>query len=196
MAVTEQELLTRERIPEAETWDLSGIFANQDALRGAMGSVSDLIADVLAFRGRLGESAGVLREALDAAYRARLVLERISVYARLTYDEDTTRGESQAILDEASAIGIRAGQQLAWFDPELLAVPEERLNEFLADEQLTPYRHVVDDVVRNREHTRTPRDRGAARGDWRYLADRPRLLRRARQCRHLLWAGPRRATET
>lgn len=156
MAVTEQELLTRDRVPEAETWDLTGIFMDQDALRESMASVDGLIADVLAYRGRLGESADVLREALDAAYRARLVLERISVYARLSYDEDTTRGESQAILDEASAIGIRAGQQLAWFDPELLAVPEERLNELLADDQLTPYRHVIDDVVRNREHTRTP----------------------------------------
>jgi oligoendopeptidase F len=148
--------LTRDRVPEAETWDLTGIFADQDALRDAMGSVDGLVSDVLAYRGRLGESADVLREALDAAYRARLVLERISVYARLSYDEDTTNGESQAILDEASALAIRASQQLAWFDPELLTVPEETLNTFMADEQLAPYRHVVDDVVRNRAHTRTP----------------------------------------
>jgi oligoendopeptidase F len=148
--------LTRDRVPEAETWDLTGIFVDQDALREAMGSVDRLVADVLAYRGRLAESADVLREALDAAYRARLVLERISVYARLSYDEDTTKGESQGILDEASALAIRASQQLAWFDPELLTVPAESLNAFMADEQLAPYRHVVDDVVRNREHTRTP----------------------------------------
>ena len=154
--MTEQEVLTRDRIPEAETWDLGGIFAGVDSLRGAIDSVDGLIAGVLAFRGRLAESAAVLREALDAAYTARLILERIAVYTRLSYDEDTTNAQNQALLDEASSIGIRAGQQLAWFDPELLAIPEETLDTYLADETLAPYRHVVDDVVRNREHTRTP----------------------------------------
>jgi oligoendopeptidase F len=156
MVMTEQEVLTRDRVPEAETWDLRGIFAGVDSLRGAMDSVDGLIADVLAFRGRLGESAQALRAALDVAYKARLILERIAVYTRLNYDEDTTNAQNQAFLDEASAIGIRAGQQLAWFDPELLTVPEETLGNYLADESLAPYRHVVDDIVRNREHTRTP----------------------------------------
>ena len=156
MVMTEQEVLTRDRVPEAESLDLIGIFAGVDSLRGAMDSVDGLIADVLAFRGRLGESAQALRDALDVAYKARLILERIAVYTRLNYDEDTTNAQNQAFLDEASAIGIRAGQQLAWFDPELLTVPEETLGNYLADESLAPYRHVVDDIVRNREHTRTP----------------------------------------
>src|SRR5690349_2442617 len=156
MVMTEQEVLTRDRVPEAETWDLSGIFAGVGSLRDAMDSVDGLISEVLAFRGRLGESAQTLRDALDVAYKARLILERIAVYTRLTYDEDTTNAQNQAFLDEASAIGIRAGQQLAWFDPELLTVPEETLDSFLADDLLAPYRHVVDDIVRNREHTRTP----------------------------------------
>ena len=72
------------------------------------------------------------------------------------YDEDTTNAQNQALLDEASAIGIRAGQQLAWFDPELLAIPKRHWTPTWPTSRLRPYRHVVDDVVRNREHTRTP----------------------------------------
>ena len=41
--MTEQEVFTRERIPEAETWDLDGKFASDDSLRDAMDSVDGLI---------------------------------------------------------------------------------------------------------------------------------------------------------
>jgi oligoendopeptidase F len=45
---------------------------------------------------------------------------------------------------------------MAWFDPELLALPEETLDGYLASPDLAEYRHYLDDIVRNRPHTRSP----------------------------------------
>ena len=153
--ITEQEVLTRERVPVAETWDLSEIFDSLDAFSSALTEAPKLLEEVLAHQGRLGESAAVLRDAYEAAYRLQHLLERINVFVRLSYDEDTTNSDAQSRLDEATSLSIRIGQQTAWFDPELLEIPEDRLNKMLADPVLEPHRHAIDDVVRNRPHTRS-----------------------------------------
>jgi oligoendopeptidase F len=153
--ITEQEVLTRDRVPVAETWDLSEIFDSLDAFSSALTEAPKLLEEVLAHHGRLGESAAVLRDAYEAAYRLQHLLERINVFVRLSYDEDTTNSDAQSRLDEATSLSIRIGQQTAWFDPELLEIPEDRLNKMLADPVLEPHRHAIDDVVRNRPHTRS-----------------------------------------
>jgi oligoendopeptidase F len=153
--MTENEILTRDRVPEADTWDLSGIFAGTDDVRAQMGFVDELLADVMRHQGHLGDSAERLRNALDAAFALRLAVERITVYARLTYDQDTTNSDAQALLDETTGIAIRVGESLAWFDPEILEIPEDELNASLAMDVLQPYRHVIDDVIRNRPYTRS-----------------------------------------
>jgi oligoendopeptidase F len=156
VVTTEQAVLTRDRVPAAELWDLTELFPGVDSFRDAIGQVEPALAEVLSFRGRLGESAETLRGAMDASVALNLLVERINVYARLTYDEDTTNSESQAMIDQATSISIRVGQSLAWFDPELLAVPEDQLGAFLATETLAPFRHAIDDIVRNRPYTKTP----------------------------------------
>jgi oligoendopeptidase F len=155
VVVTENEILIRDRVPEADTWDLSGIFAGTDDVRAHMESVDDLLADVMRHQGHLGDSAERLRNALDTAFALRLAVERITVYARLTYDQDTTNSDAQALLDETTGIAIRVGESLAWFDPEILEIPEDELNASLATDVLQPYRHVIDDVIRNRPFTRS-----------------------------------------
>jgi oligoendopeptidase F len=156
VVATEQAVLTRDRVPAAELWDLSDLFADVDSFQDAIRHVEPALAAVMAFKDRLGESAETLREAMDATVALHHLVERISVFARLTYDEDTTNSDAQAMVDRATAISIQVGQSLAWFDPELLAVPEERLNAFLATATLAPFRHAIDDVVRNRPYTRSP----------------------------------------
>lgn len=155
MVLTEHELLTRDLVPESETWDLSGICEGVEAARSEMPTIDTLLAQTLRHREHLGESADRLRQALDDIFALRLLVERISVFARLYYDQDTTDGDAQALLDEATGVAIRVGESLAWVDPEVLTIPEERLNALLADDALAPYRHVIDDIVRNRPYTRS-----------------------------------------
>jgi oligoendopeptidase F len=155
VVTTEKEILTRDRVPEAETWDLSGICEGTEAARAQVATIDELLQGVLQHREHLGESSERLRQALDDTFALRLAVERITVFARLSYDQDTTNADAQALLDEATGIAIRVGESLAWFDPEILEIPEDCLNAFLADDGLAPYRHVLDDIVRNRPYTRS-----------------------------------------
>src|SRR4051794_34176246 len=155
MVLAESDVLTRDRVPDQLKWDLSGIFASEDNFSQALEQVDSLVNDVLAYQGRLGESAATLASALAASSALQHLVERLIVYSRLSYDVDTTADASQSRLDAATGVAIRANQTLAWFDPELLAVSDDRLTGFLADQILEPWQHSIDDIVRNRPYTRT-----------------------------------------
>src|SRR5918912_2205158 len=59
------EVPTRDQIAFEDTWDLSGIYPEESAWEGDADRMSALIAVVVDHRGKLGESAPRLRQALD-----------------------------------------------------------------------------------------------------------------------------------
>lgn len=151
----QMDILTRGDVAIGETWDLSTIYPTDAAWEAGLAVAPGLIERAAAYRGRLGESAEILLAAIEAGVALRLVIERIGVYARLTADIDLGDSAGQGRVDRATAVAITAGQQTAWFDPELLALPQETLDGYLAAPELAAYRHHLDDIVRNRPHTRS-----------------------------------------
>ncbi len=156
MVLSESAIRTRDEVDISDTWDLSDIFTSDAEFAVEVASLDSLIAAVVAYQGRLGESALTLLDALNAAVALQHSVERISVYAKLTFDQDTTDSEAQSRMDQATAASIKAGQALSWFDPELLEVDPDTLQAFVAEDHLAPFRHVIDDVVRNRRYTKSP----------------------------------------
>ncbi|MGI8476699.1 MAG: oligoendopeptidase F [Thermomicrobiales bacterium] len=153
--VASNEILTRDAVDVQDTWDLSTIYASDADWDAAASSIPAAIAAAAAYRGRLGESAAVLRAAFDESMRAGLLLEALYVYARLRSDEETGNPAAQARLDRATALSIEAGEALAFFDPEILAIDEARLNALIDDPALAAYRRLLRDLQRRRTHTRS-----------------------------------------
>ena len=155
MVATELEQRNRDQVPVAETWDLTGIFATDADFASGLASVDGLVDTVQSYQGRLGESPQTLADACVATIDLQHLIQRLIVFARLSFDTDTTLAESQSRLDSVTGAAIRASQSLAWFDPELLEIPEDRLTGFLADPVLIPWLHTIDNTVRNRQYTRS-----------------------------------------
>ena len=53
---------------------------------------------------------------------------------------------------KATSAYVRFSTALAFFDPEILAIPEETLNAFLAPDEMKPYRHYIENLTRSRAH--------------------------------------------
>ncbi|MDQ3694729.1 MAG: oligoendopeptidase F [Chloroflexota bacterium] len=153
--IEQSDVLTRDQITLEDTWDLSTIFASDDAWTTEAAGVASLLAGATGHRGHLGESAGRLGQALDDVMRVRLAMERLAVYAMLRRDEDQTDNEAQARYERVTALSIEVGEALAFFEPELLALPEERLDTLVNDPHLTRYHHLLADLQRNRPHVRS-----------------------------------------
>jgi oligoendopeptidase F len=153
--VAQAEQLTRADIPVEETWDLSTIYPDDERWEADAANARVLLDTAVAHRGSLGESAERLRRALDDVMALRRTLERLAVYATLRKDEDTANSEALARYERSTALSIEAGEALAFVQPEVMAIDPQRLAAFLADPVLAPYRHLLDDMLRHRPHTRS-----------------------------------------
>ena len=149
------EVLTRDQIALEDTWDLSGIYPAESDWETDADRMSALIETVANHRGVLGESAVRLRQALDDIMTLRQTLERIRVYAALRRDENLANSQALGRYERSVAIAIEAGESLAFVEPELLALPPERLDELGADPLVAPYQHMIDDLARRRPHVRS-----------------------------------------
>jgi oligoendopeptidase F len=155
MATTMSEIPTRDQVAVEDTWDLTTMYTSDEAWAAAAAEIPALVETAVGFQGRLGEGPSVVAEALSALNTLEERLSMLVVFASLRRDEDTTNTEATARYEQAVALAIRAGQQLAFVQPELLALPEERFRELQAAEALETYRHMFDNLDRQRAHIRS-----------------------------------------
>ncbi len=135
-------------------WNLDELFTGVDAWEAERQRLLVEFPRLAAYRGRLGEGSQTLLEALrltSDTYRAAL---RVYVYANLQQDEDLRDTAAQERNQLAEAMFARFTQETAWIDPELIAVGEERIRSFIdAEPGLAPFRHQLDNTLRQASHT-------------------------------------------
>ncbi|MCO5215312.1 MAG: oligoendopeptidase F [Thermomicrobiales bacterium] len=154
--MTDQSALRlRADIPIEETWDLSGMFADDDAWNAAAESAPAEIESVAAYRGSFVNGPAAIRVALDASYALQEKLGKLIVYALLRKDEDQTNTENLARADKAIQISVLAGEKLSWVTPELVALSPEDMAAAIASEELAPYRFQLENIERGRAHVRS-----------------------------------------
>lgn len=155
MSTATIEQATRQDVPVEETWDLSSYYADDAAFEADLARIPELVRAAASWQGKLGESAANLRNALDDIMAARQTISRTTTYAHLRKDENVADPERAAAFERAIGTAIQASQALAFFQPELLQIPEDAYDEFLQSPELEPYRHALEDAARMRPHVRS-----------------------------------------
>ncbi len=149
------DILTRDMVAAEDTWDLSRIYPDDAAWDADSARVPELLATATAHRGMLDASPMALLVALDDIMEVRRVVERLRTFAALRRDEDQTVADSLARYDRSISLAVQTGEALAWVMPEILAMPEGKLGVFATDAVLHRYRHLLDDVQRQRPYVRS-----------------------------------------
>ena len=149
------DVLLRAEVAIEDTWDLSQIFATDEAWEAEAAQAPALVQAVVGFRGRLNEGPEIIRDALIGLYAAHHSLSRLVVYAALRRDEDQTSAEAIARYETAVALSVQAGQELAFVQPELVGLPNGQLRAAIESAALADYRHMLEDLERQRAHVRS-----------------------------------------
>lgn len=153
LAGNETALPTREQIPESEKWNLDAIFPDTESWEKAFKKVKELISEVEAFRGRLGDSSDTLYALLQKQDKLTELLYKVYVYAHMKSDENTADATFQALNDRAGNLASVAGSRVAFIVPEILAIDPAKLDRFLSEnKELTLYRHALNEITRTRPH--------------------------------------------
>ena len=147
------ELPQRSEVAIQDTWDLTPIFASDEAWYQEFEKLSKDLGDVSGFIGKLTDSADALLSGLkyrdDMSYR----LEMLYVYAHLMFDVDTTDSKYQAMNAKIQSLVADFGASFAFYSTELLAGDEKQIRGFLeSNEALGLYTHEFDRLFKSRAH--------------------------------------------
>ncbi|QII82545.1 oligoendopeptidase F [Jeotgalibaca arthritidis] len=154
-----KKLSKRHELAEETTWDLSAIFESDAVFEKELEEITELAKEVKALQGTVGESSQALLTAIEAILTVNQKLERAYVYSHLKNDQDTANSTYQTLHDKAVAVLTQVNEASSWFNPEVLAIPEETLKAYMTENDgLNAYRHMLEDLTSQRDHVLSARE--------------------------------------
>lgn len=143
----------REDVPTKLTWDLTTIYPTDTAWETDYQAITTLADKLPAIQKELGTSARDLSNGLNQYFDLYRKLEKLYVYASLKHNQDNNNATYQALDQRASALLAEVGAKLAFLEPTILAIPEAKLQQFIAENSnLQVYRHYLEDLTATRAH--------------------------------------------
>lgn len=149
----EKTLKKRVEIPAKDKWKLEDMFASEAQWEEECGKVRKLSDELMAFAGKLSESADVLLSYWKKHDEMLYYMSRVYCYANQRYDEDTAVSKNQANLTKAEAVWVAASSAESFAAPEILAIAEETLAAFYSEKpELAQYKRAMDEIRRSKDH--------------------------------------------
>lgn len=146
-------LPSRASVRVEDTWDLSKLFADDAAWDAELKKLERRIDKHRQWAGRLGESAATLAEFLKYNSSSERLAERLGNYAYLRAAEDQANPDYQRMLGRWRSVSTRLSEATSFLQPELLAIPANKLQRLLADPRLALYRLLIERMLRFRPYT-------------------------------------------
>ena len=135
------------------TWALEDIYPSDEAWDAAYAEAQNFSRQISAFRGRLGSSARTLLEFLQLGETISVAFDSLYGYAQRRSDEDTAVSKYQGMSSKAISLMVAVDAAGSFETPELLAIPDEKLDQFYQElPELTVYRTYLGNLRRKRAH--------------------------------------------
>ena len=148
-----KQLPTRESLPTELTWDLTPIFADDQAFDTAFADLKEELKQADKYKGTLATNATAFLAALEFCLAIYRKLETLYVYSHLKNDQDTANTTYQGLYARASSLLAETSAAISWFEPEVLTLSDDQIWSYFEEEpKLAVYRHYVAQMVDNRAH--------------------------------------------
>lgn len=136
-------------------WDLTELYADDATWDAARKAALAALPGLARYKGRLGESAATLADALVLQSDLGRTISRIYVYVALKSDEDVRNAAYQEKKAQAIDLYTAFGEATAWVSPELLTVGKAKIDGFVAANQTlrTRFDFYLANIVRQAPHT-------------------------------------------
>lgn len=143
----------RSEVAEEHTWDLSKLYADDQAWEADLEELEASIPKAAAYRGTLGESAAELAEAMEFIHRRTgLLSEKLGYYVMLRQSENLGDGHVQGLHGRYINIGAKFAAAVSWLNPEIQSIDDTRMQEFLKSDLLADFRIPLSKLLRFKPH--------------------------------------------
>lgn len=150
---------TRNEVDLEDRWNVEALYPSQQAWEEALKTFipnpqqTPLSPALQAYQGTFGNGAEKVKEALDLSMRIDRELSKLYTYAHLRHDEDITNPEFKKSYEQILNFAHAFSQETSWMQPELMALPDSLLNQYLTSPILADYHFYLEKMVRMKKHT-------------------------------------------
>ena len=150
--------LDRGEISEQSQWDLSGLYSSNEEWNKDLEALEGDISKYDRYRDTLSQSFVKLKECLEFDMNFSRRLEKLYTFAHLKNDEDKTNSFYQGNFEKSMRLLNEAGKASSFIRPEIMAIPKEKIDQFLEEKEIEFYRFHLEQILRYREHTLTDKE--------------------------------------
>lgn len=148
------EVKDRKDIDVKDTWHLESIYANNELWEEDYAALEKDAAEFAKLKGAIEADVSKIPAVLDAYYGLHRRLSKLSVYARMRFDQDTTDSTYQTMSAKIGSLGVKIGAASAFVEPEILSYSKEQLEAAEKENERTAYYgRKIEEMLRGQEHT-------------------------------------------
>jgi oligoendopeptidase F len=151
------ELPKHSEIEAKYTWNVTDIYKTESDWEKDFNYVKENMNKYTDYKGKVGSSAENLYKMLKFDEELSIVLGKLYLYASLSKDLDLSDSKYQALFERVSNLGAEVGTVSSFVRPELVAIPEATLEQFMKEKkELALYKKMFENLYRTKLHTLSP----------------------------------------
>jgi oligoendopeptidase F len=145
----------RKDVADEHKWNLSALYESDQTWEAGFTAAEADLGAYDKFKGHLQDSVAVFKAAIEFHLLLTRRLERVYTYAQLKSDQDKSNQFYLGLHQRALNLFTRASERASFMTPEIQALADEVIGEYLADDSLQAYAFYLAKILRYKPHTRT-----------------------------------------
>lgn len=150
--------MERSTIENKFKWTIDEMYPNEESIEKDIQKVKELIEEVKKYKGILADSEENIFKALNISEEASRILQNLYVYTHMKSHEDTRINKNQGNATKTDMLSTELSMATSYMVPEIIAMDNEKLENYLKTERLSHYKKYVDDILRLKPHTLNERE--------------------------------------
>ena len=152
-----KQIPKRSEVRVEDTWNLTDIFESDEDWLSEYKALNQLTEKISAFSGKISENASDLLAYFKLEDELTVRMSELYGYASCKGDEDTANGYYQDLRGKAMSTVVALSTASAFAVPEIMSIPEEKLNAFYSQApELETYRRSIYVIRRRASHILSP----------------------------------------
>ena len=148
-----EKTLKRSEVEAKDKWRIEDLYVSDAAWESDYKLAVKMAAEPCQYKGIVGESADNLAAVIKESDETDYLIERIYVYAFMKYYEDTANPVYQEMSGKAQLVMTDINEKYSFLTPEIMAIPDDIMNSYLKEAVITPYKHLLEDMLAKKEHS-------------------------------------------
>lgn len=143
----------RNEVPAKDKWDLSTLYKSDDEWEKDLSLIPSLSKEFVSFKGHLSESSQSLLSAVKAYEALLKTIETVYCYASLLHTADESDPKAQDMEGRAAMAYAKADAEGAFFSPELMAIEDEKINQWIEQPEFKDYKVFIQKALHEKPYT-------------------------------------------